>query len=625
MKVTELIQKDNIILSATPADKKELFALLAIKMVEKGEISASDKVSFIKSLEEREALSTTGIGDGVAIPHTKNSLTTKPTVLFLRSKEGIAYDSLDEQPVHLVFMISVPEDSHDDHLKLLAELSRWLMDEKFRTALMKAETTQEVIQFLQKKEAEFKKPVAATSVKKGLIIGVTACPTGIAHTYMSAENLEKAALEMGYNVKIETNGSVGVENELTSQDISLADAVIIAADTKVNMSRFAGKKLFKTSVSKGIKEPKESITKALNSTIYSNGGADDGEERVASTKSVGFYGALMNGVSNMLPLVVAGGILIAISFFWGINSANPDDASYNVIAEMFNQVGGAAFALFVPIMAGFIAYAIADRPGLAPGLVGGYLANNGGSGFLGAILAGFLAGFTINLLKKVFKGLPKSLDGIKPVLLYPLISVFIVGFVTVAAVNPIMGGINSWITQFLDSIGTANKIVLGFVIGAMLAADLGGPINKAAYLFSVGALATGNYEVMAAAMCSGMVPSLATAVAATISKKKFTKAQQEAAKANYILGLSFIAEGAIPFAASDPIRVLPSLMIGSGVSGALSMILNVTCPAPHGGIFVLPVIGHPLLFIISLFIGTAISAALLIIFKKDIASTELEV
>jgi PTS system fructose-specific IIC component len=622
MKVIELIKKENIILSATASNKKELFELLASQMIENGEIATSDKSLFIRSLEEREELSTTGIGDGIAIPHTKNNITKKPIVLFLRSKEGIKYDSLDDKPVHLVFMISVPEDSRNDHLKLLAELSRWLMDEKFRTDLMKAETKSGIIQSLKNKEAESKQTAHSIPTKKGLIIGVTSCPTGIAHTYMSAENLENAALELGYRVKIETNGSVGVENELTSQDISLADAVVIAADTKINMERFTGKKVFKTSVSKGIKEPKESIEKALNAPKYSNKGMDTSKESTVSMKSVGFYGALMNGVSNMLPLVVAGGILIAISFFWGINSANPDDASYNVIAEMFNQVGGAAFALFVPIMAGFIAFAIADRPGLAPGLVGGYLANNGGSGFLGAILAGFLAGFTINLLKKAFKGLPKSLDGIKPVLLYPLISVFIIGFITVAAVNPIMGEVNIWITQFLDSIGTANKIFLGFVIGAMLAADLGGPINKAAYLFSVGALATGNYEIMAAAMCSGMVPSLATAVAATISKKKFTRSQQEAAKANYILGLSFIAEGAIPFAASDPIRVLPSLMIGSGVSGALSMILNVTCPAPHGGIFVIPVIGHPLLFILSLFVGTAISAALLIILKKDITSTE---
>lgn len=624
MKAAEIIHEETIILSQSPKNKQELFAVLAEKMSELGKIHAEDKAAFIKTLTEREQLTTTGIGNGIAIPHSKNSLTAEPTVLFLRSLAPIEYDTLDDQPVHLVFMISVPDEAKNEHLKILAELSRWLMDESFRSKLMKADSESEIIAIIQNKETEQEENNQQEKKQQGYIIGVTACPTGIAHTYMSAESLEKAAIELGYMVKIETNGSVGVENELTKEDIKRADAVVIAADTKVNTARFFDKKLYKTSVSKGIKEPKESIEKALNSGIYREDSQSADLESAASNKTtVGVYGALMNGVSNMLPLVVAGGILIAVSFFWGINSANPDDASYNVIAALFKQIGDGAFNLFVPIMAGFIAYAIADRPGLAPGLVGGYLATNGGSGFLGAILAGFLAGYTIVFLKKIFSGLPKSLDGIKPVLLYPLLSVLLVGMVTAAAINPLMSELNSWIAAFLNSIGTANKVVLGFVIGGMLAADLGGPINKAAYLFSVGALASGNYEVMAAAMCSGMVPSLATAVAATISKKKFPKSQQEAAKANYVLGLSFIAEGAIPFAASDPIRVLPSLIIGSGIAGSLAMLLNITCPAPHGGIFVLPVIGNPIGFLFSLIAGTLISAVLLIAVKKELPEEEL--
>lgn len=620
MRISDILPRNHIILSETPENKLQLFEILAKKMAELEFIQEVDQEAFKQSLEEREQLSTTGIGEGVAIPHSQNSLTKQPVVLFLRSVEPIEYESLDDQPIRLVFMISVPDHSSQQHLKILAELSRWLMDQDFRDELMKAETVDQVLSAIQMKEKQGENRMEEEQ-KKGFIIGVTACPTGIAHTYMSAENLEKAATELGYQVKIETNGSVGVENQLTPQDIQQADAVVIAADTKVDTARFSGKKLYKTSVSKGIKEPRETIERALQAEAFV---ADvPANQETSSKTSIGFYGALMNGVSNMLPLVVAGGILIAISFFWGINSASPDDASYNVIAALFKQVGDGAFALFVPVMAGYIAYAIADRPGFAPGIVGGYLANNGGSGFLGAILAGFLAGYTILLLKKAFAGLPKSLDGIKPVLLYPLISVFIVGFITAAAVNPVMGELNAWIVTVLDSIGTANKIVLGFVIGAMLAADLGGPINKAAYLFSVGALATGNYEVMAAAMCSGMVPSLATALAATVSQKKFTKSQREAAKANYVLGLSFIAEGAIPFAASDPVRVLPALMIGSGIAGSLSMIFSVTCPAPHGGIFVLPVIGNPLMFIISLVIGTVISAALLLVLKKELTGEEL--
>ncbi|KMY49978.1 PTS fructose transporter subunit IIABC [Peribacillus loiseleuriae] len=619
MKISKFIDTSNIILSQNPTNKMSLFDNLVNKMVEIKAIDKKDSDSFRAALEEREALSTTGVGNGIAIPHAKSDIVKNPTLLFLRSDTPIAYDSLDGEPVQLVFMIAVPKDSSDEHLKILAELSRCLMDDDFRNSLMKARTKEEVIATLTSKEGASEK-TAEKLASKGLIIGVTACPTGIAHTYMSAEKLEKAAKEMGYDVKIETNGSVGVGNQLTAEDIENACAVVITADIKVSTDRFAGKRVYITSVSKGIKEPEKTINAALIAPPFN---ASNSNEKVSASisngkeRGPGIYASLMNGVSNMLPLVVAGGILIAISFFWGINAANPDDPSYNAIAAMFSKIGGAAFTLFVPVLAGFIAYAIADRPGLAPGLVGGYLANTGGSGFLGAIVTGFLAGYAIKFLRYALKGLPKSLEGIKPVLLFPLLSIFIVGVMTVALLNPFMGEINQWIATFLDNIGTTNKVILGVVIGVMLAADLGGPINKAAYLFSVGALTSGNYYIMAAAMASGMVPSLAVAVAATISKKKFTKSQCEAAKANYVLGLSFIAEGAIPFAASNPFIILPSLMIGSGVAGALAMVFNVTSPAPHGGIFVIPVIGHPILFLVALIVGVAISTFLILILKRD--------
>ena len=652
MDISELLAPENVILDETPADKQALFAVLAARMKKNKLIKAEDETAFIEALNAREALSTTGVGEGVAIPHAKSPLVAAPTLLFLNSPSPIAYDSLDDEPVRLVFMIAVPEQASDEHLDILTRLCRWLTDDEFRNRLSEADGSRQVLALLRDKQnpprqdeppparqaaqpvesppAGQRTPEASSTPSEiagqpDFIIAVTACPTGIAHTYMAAENLAKAGRALGYEIKVETNGSVGVENGLTAEDIRRAKAVVIAADTKVAMDRFAGKPLLYTSVSKGIREPERLIQQALAAEPYRAANTADPAEQAGITRSgPGIYACLMNGVSNMLPLVVSGGILIAISFFWGINSANIQDPSYNALAHILKQIGDAAFMLFIPVLAGYIAYAISDRPGLAPGMVGGLLANTGGSGFLGAILAGFIAGYTIKLLRRLTKPLPKSLDGIKPVLLFPLISVLVVGFITVAWVNPIMGEINIAITHFLNHIGSANKIFLGFVIGAMLAADLGGPINKAAYLFSVGVLASGNYTVMAAAVASGMVPSLAVAVAASLSKRKFTRSQREAAKANYILGLSFIAEGAIPFAASNPLVILPSLMLGSGIAGALAMIFSVTFPAPHGGIFVLPVVGHPVLFILSTLIGVAISASLILLFKRKLPASELE-
>lgn len=622
MTLLDLLSPSHIILNKSPSDKQDLFRQLADKMAVEGYIKSQDSNTFIQGLNEREALSTTGIGDGIAIPHIKSKLVAKPIILFLRSEAGIPWDSLDDEPEHLVFMIAVPESAESTHLDILTRLCRRLMDDDLRLALMQTQDEKAIVTLLADKENQEQqnKTLIENTLSAPFIVAVTACPTGIAHTYMAAENLEKAAIKLGYQIKVETNGSVGVENALTPEDIQRAEAVIVAADTKVNMARFAGKSLCYTSVSRGIKEPEQLIASAIAAPRYQPDVED--KASVALSATPGVYASLMNGVSNMLPFVVAGGILIAISFFWGINSANPDDPSYNYFAQILSTIGGAAFTLFIPVMSGYIAYAISDRPAFAPGMVGGFLANSGGSGFLGAILAGFIAGYTIKLLRHGLRGLPKSFEGIKPVLLYPLLSVFIVGFITVAIVGPVMGYVNTGVIHFLNEIGSANKILLGFVIGAMLAADLGGPINKAAYLFSVGVLASGNYYVMAAAVASGMVPSLAVALAATLSRNKFTHSQCEAAKANYILGLSFIAEGAIPFAASNPLVILPSLMVGAGIAGSLAMLFNTTYPAPHGGVFVLPVVGNPVLFLLSTLIGVIISTVLILIFKKKLTSEE---
>lgn len=631
MKLIDLISPSHVILNKEPCDKPELFLLLAEKMIAQGKINGRSGNQFIDELNARETLSTTGIGEGIAIPHVKSALIDKPVIIFLRSDKGIPWDSLDEEPVHLVFMIAVPENAESVHLDILTRLCRWLMDDDLRNALMQQDSAAGIISLLSEKE-NFQDSLTAKEVNSGrlqaasseqnclFLVAVTACPTGIAHTYMAAENLEKAAQKLGYQIKVETNGSVGTENALTEADIAAAEAVIVAADTKVNMSRFVGKPVCFTRVSQGIKEPEKLIHSALSSPPW----RDESNDKVsdAPVAKPGIYATLMNGVSNMLPFVIAGGILIAISFFWGINSSNPQDASYNNFAHIIHSIGGAAFTLFIPVLSGYIAYAISDRPAFAPGMVGGLLANTGGSGFLGAILAGFIAGYTIRMLRYAFRGLPKSFEGVKPVLLYPLIGVFIVGFITVAMVEPMMSQINGWVVHYLNQLGSTNKLFLGFVIGAMLAADLGGPINKAAYLFSIGVLASGNHYVMAAAVASGMVPSLAVALAATISREKFTRSQCEAAKANYVLGLSFIAEGAIPFAASNPLVILPSLIVGSGIAGALAMLFNATYPAPHGGVFVLPVVGHPLLFLLSTLVGVIVSTSLILFFKKELSEAE---
>ncbi|KGT95885.1 hypothetical protein NG99_01750 [Erwinia typographi] len=617
MSITKLLTAERIVLDRVPADKAALFTLCAQKMAEQKRIAPSEQQAFITLLSEREKKSTTNVGEGVAIPHAQGDIITEPTLFLFRPDVGLRWDETDDEPVVLIFMIAVPAVSQDQHLEIITRLCRWLMDDDFRQGLQTAPDAEAVLALLQsKQDAANEQPEETADQQADFLVAVTACPTGIAHTFMAAENLEKAAKKLGYIIKVETNGSAGVENGLTDDDIRRAKAVIVAADTKVEMARFAGKALHYSSVSQGIREPEKLIERALSAEPLKATAA--GAKSADGKMSPGIYGTLMNGVSNMLPFVIAGGILIAISFLWGINSASPQDPSFNWTASVIKQIGAAAFTLFIPVMSGYIAYAIADRPGFAPGMVGGLLASTGGSGFLGAIVAGFIAGYMILLLRRVLKPLPASFDGLKPVLLYPLISVFVVGFITVALINPFMGEVNNLVINFLNNIGSTNKVLLGFIIGAMLAADLGGPINKAAYLFSVGVLASGNYYVMAAAVASGMVPSLAVALAASLAKNKFTVAQCEAAKANYILGLSFIAEGAIPFAASNPLIILPSLMAGSGVAGSMAMFFNVTYPAPHGGVFVLPVVGHPVYFLMSTLIGVVIATALILLLKKNL-------
>lgn len=605
----EMIRKENICMVESIKDKKELFHFLAEFMAEQGQIENDEIEKIENGLWKREELSLTGVGNGVAIPHVQNEAVKNPTVVCVKSEKPIFYEGLEGNEVHLVFMIAVPPNAGDQHLKYLAALSRKLTDENFVASLRNSKNEDELYQILKNLNEKEEKTMSGT--KK--ILAVTACPTGIAHTYMAAENIEKAAIAKGYEVKVETNGSSGAENILTEEEIKQADAIIIAADTKVKTARFNGKRVLFASVTQGIKEPDALIEKALKEPVY-----HEKEEAQATGAKRGIYSHLMSGVSNMLPLVVGGGILIAISFMWGINSASADSEQFNQLAAWIKQVGDASFGLMLPILAGYISYSIADRPGLAPGLVGGVLAYNGGSGFLGALVAGFLAGAVVNGLKKLFKGLPKSLDGLKPVLLYPLISIFVVGMIIVVALNPIMSEVNVIITNFLNHLGGANRILLGLVLGMMMAADLGGPINKAAYAFSLAMLEAGNYQIMGAVMTSGMVPAVGVALATSLYKKKFTQEERNAAKANYIMGLSFICEGAIPYAAADPKAIIPSLIIGSGITGALSMFFKVGCPAPHGGVFVLPVVQNAVMFLVVIAIGVVLTALLIGLLKKDL-------
>jgi PTS system fructose-specific IIC component len=619
MKITELLSINTILLNIEGNQKEDTIDQLVEVLFKAGKIS--DRTEFKASILKREEQSTTGIGDGIAIPHAKTKVVNEAAIVFGKSAAGVNYESLDGKPAHLFFMIAAPEGANNTHLEALARLSGLLMKAEVRYELLKATTPEEIIDTINRYDKEEKQETVLTN-KKNFIVAVTGCPTGIAHTYMAADSLKAKAVEMGVDIKVETNGSGGAKNVLTKDEIDNATAVIIAADINVEMERFNGKHVIQAAVAEGIRRPEQLLDKALkqDAPIYrGNGGkSEKGSDQKGSR--TGFYNHLMNGVSNMLPFVVGGGILIAICFMFGYNSFKPDDPSYNQISEALMTIGGGnAFGLIVPVLAGFIALSIADRPGFAPGMVGGMMAASGGAGFLGGLVAGFLAGYVVLLLKKVFSGLPRSLEGIKSILIYPLFGIAITGFIMLYVVNKPVAWLNGTIADWLTGLGTGNAVLLGIVLGLMMSFDMGGPVNKAAYVFGTGLLASGVYEPMAAIMAAGMVPPLAIALATTFFKNKFNDLDRDAGKACYVMGLSFITEGAIPFAAADPLRVIPSVMAGSAIAGALSMAFGIGLRAPHGGIFVVPLVENgALLYALAILVGSVVSALLIGFLKKPV-------
>lgn len=585
----------------------------------------NDKEEYKKEILKRESQSSTGMEDGIAIPHGKTKAVKIPTVAIGISKKGVDYESLDGKPSHLFFMIAAPENSNDSHIELLSKITTLLLEDDIREALLNVKSKEEVLDILIKNAEKDNKDSSLNQESSNnnssyQVLAVTACPTGIAHTYMAADALLKKGKELGISIKVETNGSSGVKNELTKDEIKNAKAIIVAADKNVAMERFDGKNVDIVGVKEAIKNPEQLINNALNQTApiyHSNNDNTQTSNKFAKKPKTGVYKHLMSGVSNMLPFVVGGGILIAFSFMFGINASNPNDPSYNYFAKLLNDIGGGnAFFLMVPVMAAFIGMSIADRPGFAPAMVGGLISLNSGGGFLGGLIGGFLGGYITLLLKKVFNKLPESLDGIKPVLLYPLFGIFITGAIMyLFIVNPI-AAINSGISNFLTNLGTGNLILLGALLGAMMSTDMGGPINKAAFTFGIAMIASGQYAPHAAVMAGGMVPPLGIALATTIFRNKFSADERDAGKTCYVMGLSFITEGAIPFAASDPIRVIPSCMIGAAISGALSMAFHIELRAPHGGIFVLPIVNNPIMYLLAIVTGSVITAVILGFIKK---------
>ncbi|RZT16407.1 PTS fructose transporter subunit IIABC [Fictibacillus sp. BK138] len=623
MKITDLLTKDTIILNLEARSKESVIDELIEQLDAAGKLN--DKEEYKKAILARESQSTTGIGEGIAIPHAKTNAVSQPAIAFGRSHDGIDYESLDGQNAHLFFMIAAYEGANNDHLATLSRLSSFLMDTGFRKKLETAATKEEILHAIDAKEKEMQTeedPIVSASRQK--ILAVTACPTGIAHTYMAADSLKAKAKEMDVNLKVETNGSSGIKNGLTKKDIEEADAIIVAADKQVEMDRFDGKHVIQVPVAQAIRKPKELIQQALDqdAPVYKSTGTSRSDEKNSTSKSgrSGFYKHLMSGVSNMLPFVVGGGILIAISFIFGIKAFDPNDPSYHPIAEALNTIGGGnAFALMIPVLAGFIAMSIADRPGFAPGMVGGFMAATGGAGFLGGLIAGFLAGYLVLGLKKAFSTLPGSLEGIKPVLLYPLFGILLTGLIMMYIVIEPVKALNDALTVWLKGMGTGNLVLLGLILGGMMAIDMGGPINKAAFTFGIAMIDAGNFAPHAAIMAGGMVPPLGLALSTTLFKKKYTKAEREAGKTNYIMGASFITEGAIPFAAADPGRVIPAAIAGSAVAGALSMMFGIGLPAPHGGAFVIPIVnGNPLLYVVAILIGAAVTAFIAGLLKKEV-------
>lgn len=631
MKITDVIDKKSVALDIEVKDKKAAISYL-VDLMDKQD-ALLNKEEYLAGVLARENEATTAVGEAVAIPHCQSEAVKKVALSAVTIKDGVDFDAPDGEKVKLAFLIAAPKNAANSHIDVLSKLSTMLLDEDFTRKLLNAKNVEEFLAVIDEADKEKSSSSVQTSRTGAYVLAVTACPTGIAHTYMAAEKLTKIASDLGVAIKIETRGAVGVKNALTSDDIKKACAVIIAADTNVPLDRFDGKRLYQGKVQDGISKAEQLLNDAVNGkfSIYhaENAAKDDNSDKEKSEDSSlhSIYMHLMNGVSHMLPLVVGGGILIALAFLIDglsvdLSSLSPEArgsfGSINPVARVLKNIGGGAFSFMLPVLAAFIALSIADRPGLAAGFVGGYIAATGKSGFIGALIAGFAAGYILQLLKKIFKNVPKAMEGLKPILIFPLIGIALTGLFMMFVVEPPIGWVNTSLNAALNGMSEASSIVLGLILGGMMAVDMGGPVNKAAYVFGSASIAAGNYNIMAAVMIGGMVPPLAIAISCLLFKNKYTHSQIKSAPANIVMGLSFITEGAIPFAAEDPLHVLPACIIGSALSGAISMAAGCTLMAPHGGIFVFPVVGNPLMYIVALLAGSIVSAVLLGLFKKKI-------
>lgn len=650
MQITDLLKPQSVLLNADPVTKADAIYTLG-ELMEKGD-HLIDKGEYLAAVFAREESGSTGLGDGIATPHAKSAGVKEAGLAAMVVPHGVDFEALDGQLSRLFFMIAAPEGAADTHVEVLSQLAMMVIDPDFKEALIAAPTVERFLELVTAKEQgnfdssvegfiktaepqaeEVEASDASTTAEKITVdnphydvLAVTGCPTGIAHTYMAAESLERKAKEMGISLKVEKNGASGVKDALTAEEIAHAKCIIVASDRQVEMARFNGKPMIQTKVANGINKAEELLTEAMAGTaaVYQASAADREAAEIAASASdsVGrqIYKHLMNGVSHMLPFVIGGGILIALAFLFDtLDPANPKNfGSGNPLSAFLMQIGGASFGFMLPVLAGYIAMSIADRPGLVAGFVGGLLANQGGSGFLGALIAGFAAGYLVLLVKKLVSGLPQALEGTKPVLFYPVLGVLFIGLAITFVINPPVSALNHWLMDSLQSMGTTSRVLLGLIFGAMMSVDMGGPVNKAAYVIGTGALATGEYGIMAAVMAGGMVPPLAIALCTTFFPSRFTEAERKSGITNYIMGLSFITEGAIPFAAADPVRVLPACIIGAGTAGALSMFFECTLRAPHGGIFVVPTIGNPLLYLASIAIGSVIACIILALLKPSL-------
>ena len=648
MKITDLLKPQSILLNASPTNKADAIYTLGDLMDKGGNLS--DKAEYLEAVFAREESGSTGLGDGIATPHAKSAGVKEAGLAAMVVPNGVDFEALDGQPSRLFFMIAAPEGAADTHVEVLSKLATMVIDPDFKNALIQSATVNRFLELITaKEEGNFdpsvegyikKEDEKAPSITDAIeakateaidnphyeVLAVTGCPTGIAHTYMAAESLERKAKEMGISLKVEKNGASGIKDALTAEEIEHAKCIIVASDRQVEMARFDGKPMIQTKVANGINKAEELLREAMSGAapVYhaSQSDKDSAESAIDAKDSFGrqIYKHLMNGVSHMLPFVIGGGILIALAFLFDtFDPANAKNfGSGTPLSAFLMKIGGASFGFMLPVLAGYIAMSIADRPGLVAGFVGGLLASQGGSGFLGALIAGFAAGYLVLLVKKLVSGLPQALEGTKPVLFYPVLGVLFIGIAITFIINPPVSALNEWLMNSLQTMGTTSRVLLGLVFGAMMSVDMGGPVNKAAYVIGTGALATGEYGIMAAVMAGGMVPPLAIALCTTFFPSRFTEAERKSGITNYIMGLSFITEGAIPFAAADPIRVLPSCIIGAGTAGALSMFFECTLRAPHGGIFVVPTIGNPLLYLASIAIGSVVACIILAIVKPKL-------